>query len=347
MATVNEPVYTFTAPDDAIYSFRIVAGNNGGVSFPSEVLALCHRPGKRVNIINGFTRVSAPDTFDAGAIAGFNDAKDHGVPYMQDISFIGSQFEFRRDIPWMDDDAAGFGASRADQEEKVIAGNTFDFVKLHGDAIRNAGYGFVSSSVEAYMASDDDQAQVIDLILGKQKEITVGRGVFGTKYKTFPTELQQKITSHCNNGGSVFVSGSYVATDLWDNDNSNEETLKADQKFATEVLGYHWRVGQASITGDAYEVPTSFSAFTDREFRFSNELNPVTYMVESPDSFYPADERGQVIMRYKENNLVAGTAMADEKYRTVVIGFPFETIRCTDNRNELMKQVLTFLNKNK
>lgn len=347
VATVNEPVYTFTAPDDAIYSFRIVAGNNGGVSFPSEVLALCHRPGKRVNIINGFTRVSAPDTFDAGAIAGFNDAKDHGVPYMQDISFIGSQFEFRRDIPWMDDDAAGFGASRADQEEKVIAGNTFDFVKLHGDAIRNAGYGFVSSSVEAYMASDDDQAQVIDLILGKQKEITVGRGVFGTKYKTFPTELQQKITSHCNNGGSVFVSGSYVATDLWDNDNSNEETLKADQKFATEVLGYHWRVGQASITGDAYEVPTSFSAFTDREFRFSNELNPVTYMVESPDSFYPADERGQVIMRYKENNLVAGTAMADEKYRTVVIGFPFETIRCTDNRNELMKQVLTFLNKNK
>ena len=345
VATVDTPSFSFTAPDDAIYSFRVVAGTDGGVSFPSEVLALCHKPGMRVNIVNGFTRISAPDSFDAGKIAGFYDAKDHGVPYISDISFIGSQFEYRRDIPWMDDDAAGFGASRADQEDKVIAGNTFDFVYTHGEAVRNAGYGFVSSSVEAYMNSTADEAEIVDLILGKQKEIKVGRGVYGTKYKTFPAELQQKITSHCNNGGSVFVSGAYVATDLWDNNLSDEATLKADQKFATEVLGYHWRVGQASITGEAYEVPTSFSAFAGKEFRFSNELNQWDYAVESPDSFYPADERGEVIMRYKENNLVAGTAMADKNYRTVVIGFPFETIRTADSRDILMKQVLGFLNK--
>lgn len=345
VATVEAPEYSFTAPDDAIYSFRIVAGNDGGVSFPSEVLALCHKPGKRVNIVNGFTRVSAPDTFDAGKVAGFIDFKDHGVPYIQDISFIGSQFEFRRDIPWMDDDAAGFGASRADQEEKVIAGNTFDYVLTHGQAIRNAGHGFISTSVEAYMESKGNEAEIVDLILGKQKEIQVGRGAYGSKFKTFPLALQQKLTAHCQNGGSVFVSGAFVATDLWDNDLSSEETKKVDQKFATEVLGYHWRVGQASITGEAYEVPTTFSAFTDKEFRFSNELNRWDYVVESPDSFYPADERGEVIMRYKENNLVAGTAMVDKNYRTVVIGFPFETIRTAESRDTLMKQVLTFLNK--
>lgn len=345
VATVETPEYAFTAPDDAIYSFRVIAGNDGGVSFPSEVLALCHKPGDRVNIVNGFTRISAPDTFDAGKIAGFIDSKDHGVPYIQDISFIGSQFEFRRHIPWMDDDAAGFGASRADQEENVIAGNTFDYVLTHGEAIRNAGMGFISTGVEAYMNSTADEAQLVDLILGKQKEIKVGRGVYGTRYKTFPQQLQQKLTAHCNNGGSLFISGAYVATDLWDNDLSDETTLAADQKFATEVLGYHWRVGQASVTGEAYEVPSTFSAFTDKQFSFSNSLNAWDYVVESPDSFYPADERGEVIMRYKENNLVAGTAMADKNYRTVVIGFPFETISGADSRDTLMKQVLTFLKK--
>ncbi|MDE7091863.1 MAG: xanthan lyase, partial [Muribaculaceae bacterium] len=173
VATVNSPEYTFTAPDDHIYSFQIVAGNKGGVSFPSETLALCELNNNRtpVTIVNGFTRVSGPDTFDAGHIAGFYDMRDHGVPYIYDASFIGSQFEFRRQIPWMDDDAAGFGASRANYEEKIVAGNTFDYVYRHGQAIRNAGYSFISTSVGAFVESDVASTPgAIDLILGKQKE---------------------------------------------------------------------------------------------------------------------------------------------------------------------------------
>ena len=63
----------------------------------------------------------------------------------------------------------------------------------------------------------------------------------------------------------------------------------------------------------------------------------------TPDSFYAADpERGCTFMRYKENNLVAGTAFDSGKYRTVVVGFPFETIKGAENRNHLMKQILDF-----
>ena len=61
----------------------------------------------------------------------FYDEIDHGVPDRQDIAFIGSQYEFRRPTPYADDDAAGFGASRADYEKEVIAGNTF---RLSGPA---------------------------------------------------------------------------------------------------------------------------------------------------------------------------------------------------------------------
>ncbi len=343
VATVTDPVYDFKATDDKIHSFRIIAGNDGGVSFPSEVLAMCHLGGTPdVNIVNAFTRVSGPDTFDAGSIAGFYDTRDHGVPYIEDISFIGSQFEFRRDIPWMDDDAAGFGASRADLEDKIVAGNTFDYVYLHGKSVKAARHGFISSSVQAFI---DNRAttKIVDLILGKQKEIRVGTGRYGTKYKTFTPKLQNRITNHCKAGGSIMVTGSYVATDLWDNPLSDSATIAADKKFATEVLGYHWRVGQASVTGDVYEVVSPFRQFSNGRFEFSNRLNADCYAVASPDSFYASDDRGATVMRYGENNLVAATAMSDKNYRTFVAGFPFETIRGEQNRDLLMRQILDFL----
>jgi len=343
-----EPRFTVTVTDSDIHSYRIIAGNAGGVSFPSEVLALAHVPGAEpVLVVNGFTRVSAPDWFEASdSIAGFYDARDHGVPYLEDISFIGSQYEYRRSIPWMDDDAAGFGASRGDYETQVVAGNTFDYVRTHGRAILAAGHGFVSSSASAYAASPvDGQPRLVDIILGKQKEIARGRGVYGTDCKTFPAALQAKITAATRAGASIFVSGSYVATDLWDNPFSTPEVARADQAFAAGVLGYRWRTGQAAVRGGVYEVPCRFRDFSGGSYRFSQELGADCYAVESPDSFYAADPAtGCTFMRYSENNLVAGTAAAFPGYRTVVLGFPFETIVSPADRDALMAQILRFLN---
>lgn len=57
--------------------------------------------------------------------------------------------EYRRSIPWMDDDASGFGDSYGNYETQVIAGNTFDYPAIHGAAILKAGYSFVSCSNES------------------------------------------------------------------------------------------------------------------------------------------------------------------------------------------------------
>lgn len=343
-ATVNTQAWTFTVTDSDIHSYRVTAVNDGGRSFPSEVLALCNIGDDPVLVINGFTRVSGPDWFDSGDIAGFYGAKDHGVPYISDISFIGDQFEFRRDIPWMDDDASGFGACRANYEGRVIAGNTFDYIYTHGKAIKNAGRGFISTSVQAYIDGKTRPATAIDLILGKQKEITVGRGIYGAKYKTFPEGLQQRLTEYCKSGGNLLVSGAYIATDLWDNPHSSESVKTADQKFAADILGYKWRVGQASVTGEAYQVPCRFGQLDKGgDYRFYNELNSEGYAVESPDSFYPADDStSATFMRYRENNLIAGTAMDNGVWKTLAIGFPFESIRSDSARDHLMKEALDF-----
>jgi len=345
IAKVSEPKYELKAEEGLVSSYRIIAGNDGGVSFPSEVLALCYKPGaEQVLVVNGFTRVSAPDWFDSGEIVGFYDVRDHGVPYVYDISFIGSQFEYRRDIPWMDDDAAGFGASRSNYETQPVAGNTFDYTAVHGQAIADCGYGFISASVEAFANGDvADAPKILDLIMGKQKEIKPGTGLYGNRFKTFSPELQSKIREYTAAGGNVFLSGSFIATDLWDNPYSSKEVAAADQKFAQDVLGYTWRVGQASVSGEAYEVDSRFKAFNGGDFNFYNELNSDFYAVESPDSFFAKDkEKGATIMRYGENNLVAGIAYTPGAYRTVVIGFPFETIKDASHRARLMGQVLEF-----
>ncbi len=346
LAKTKKAEYTAVINDDLIHSFRIIAANEGGISFPSEVLALCEQPGssETVTIVNGFTRIGAPDTFDAGSIAGFYDARDRGVPYVQDISYIGSMFEFRRDIPWMDDDAPGFGASRGNFETTVIAGNTFDFVYTHGEAIRNAGASFISSSIAAFTDSNDQPA-IVDLILGKQKETSQGRGCYGTHFKAFPEALQNRMRKLAEYGTDFFVSGSYVASDLFDNPYADEAVQERDKAFGKDVLGFIWRVGQASIESGVYEIENRFKEFGKECFSFNITPNKECYAIESPDSFYPADaEKGAPVMLYRENNLIAATAMCDGERKTVVLGFPFETIEGSDNRNMLMKQILSFFN---
>lgn len=344
VAKTTAPSYSVTVNDNDIHSYRIVAVNDGGKSFPSETLALGVAKENKGNVmvVNGFTRISAPDWFDSGEIAGFYDTRDHGVPYVKDISFIGSMFEFRRDIPWMDDDAAGFGASRANYEEKVVAGNAFDYPYVHGKAIMDAGYSFVSSSVKAVESGVTKLSdyKYVDLILGKQKEVKVGRGAVPNKYRAFTPELQKAIKELTAKGGNIFVSGSYVATDIWDNLNTDNA---ADIEFARNVLGYNWRVGQASVEGKAYVVPSPFRMFTPADYTFNSELNEDCYIVESPDSFFAADSNGYTFMRYNENNLVAGV-LVDKGYKTCVIGFPFETITSGKQRSDLMTQILKFFN---
>lgn len=346
IAVTKTPQFTVTVDDNDIHSYQIIAMNKGGRSFPSETLALgvAKKSQGEVLVVNGFTRVSAPDTFDSGKMAGFYDEKDHGVPYIKDINYIGSQFEYRRDLPWRDDDAAGFGASRANYEDKVIAGNTFDYPYIHGEAIMKAGYSFVSSSLKAVESDAENlnNFKYVDLILGKQKEVTIGRGAVPNRYKAFTPALKNAIIAYTKNGGNIFISGAYVASDIWDNVNAP----KSDKNFAEKILGYSWRVGQASVTGEAYVVPTTNREITPNVYKFNNELNDKMYMVESPDALFPSNSaKSQTVMRYKENNLPAGVVSAMNGYRTFVMGFPFETINSENERATLMTQILNYLSK--
>ena len=345
--------YRTTISSGTIHSYKVVAVNKGGLSFPSEILSVGQpfQPKGTVMVVNGFDRISAPADFVAPApgdtqFAGFLDDLDHGVPYLKDISYIGKMKEFRRAIPWMDDDASGYGDSYADYETKVIAGNTFDYPAIHGAAILNAGYAFVSCSDEAVEdggVSLNDY-QTVDLILGKECQTKMGRGgITPLQYKTFSQPMQEAITAYCNQGGNIIVSGAFVGTDLWDNRLTTSE--EADKKFATDVLKYKWRVGQAALKGKVKSVASPFPMLTGN-YTYHNELNEESYVVEAPDAIEPAGKDAYTVMRYSENNLSAGVAYQGD-YKTYIMGFPFETIRTKAERETLMKAILTFFNSGK
>ena len=345
--------YRTTISSGTIHSYKVVAVNKGGLSFPSEILSVGQpfQSKGTVMVVNGFDRISAPADFVAPApgdtlFAGFLDDLDHGVPYLKDISYIGKMKEFRRAIPWMDDDASGYGDSYADYETKVIAGNTFDYPAIHGAAILNAGYAFVSCSDEAveneHVSLND--YQTVDLILGKECQTKMGRGgITPLQYKTFSQPMQEAITAYCNQGGNIIVSGAFVGTDLWDNRLTTSE--EADKKFATDVLKYKWRVGQAALKGKVKSVASPFPMLTGN-YTYHNELNEESYVVEAPDAIEPAGKDAYTVMRYSENNLSAGVAYQGD-YKTYIMGFPFETIRTEAERETLMKAILTFFNSGK
>src|SRR5690554_1639087 len=62
---VTNNSYSTVIKKDHIYSFKVVAVNDGGISFPSEILSVCRKSDQKgeVLIVNGFTRISAPYSF--------------------------------------------------------------------------------------------------------------------------------------------------------------------------------------------------------------------------------------------------------------------------------------------
>ncbi len=330
----------FDIEKDKIYSFKIAAVNDGGVSFPSEILSVCRKSNEKgvAMIVNGFTRISAPASWATqDSITGFTDFIDHGVPDKVQFNYVGSQYEFRRSVGWMDDDSPGFGGSNADRERQVIAGNSFDYPALHGASFAENGYSFVSASKQSVADCDVDidGYTVVDVILGKEKEWVTAHGAKPVMFKTFPVGLQSVLTDYCLQGGNLLVTGAYVGTDLWDNPRAS----KADRAWAMNILKFKWRNDAGAVTGRFKAVPSPFPSFAGN-YNYYNELNGESYVVERPDGIEPADKNGYTIFRYSENNLSAGVAYKGD-YTSCVLGIPFEAVK-PDLRSGLMKSILTF-----
>ena len=316
-----------------MYSFKVTAINRGGESFPSEVLAAyVASPSKgRVLVVNGFQRVDGPAVVNTSELAGFDLLSDPGVPYIGTTAYSGMQYEFARSQMTHPDEALQTGASGDELCGSYMAGNNFDYAAVHGRSIKGAGYSFVSCSRQAFeegvvSAHDFD---VVDVFLGLQRH-TDSSPIRHAPYVAVTPALYTRLRDYTQQGGALLVSGSYLG----------EESLchAPARSLLREVLHAEnggcvsdWSEQGVSGLGTTLEIP--------------RWVNPEQYPVPHPEILCPIDSTIAFTPFVYEQSLGSAAVAYRGDYRSVVLGFPFESIRSAVDRDLVMASFLDYLMK--
>lgn len=308
-----------------IYSFKVTAVNKGGESFASETLSAYrspHKHSKEVLIINGFDRVSGPAIVDTPDSLGFCLEKDYGVPYRYTTAFSGAQQNFSP-TAYGKEGARALGFSSAEWEGRELAGNTFDYPYLHGTAMAHAGYSFSSVSRDALTSGIVPLLRfaVVDYIGGLQQ-----RNAYNLRpYPVFPPAIQELLRAYTQQGGRLFVSGSFLSSDL---------RSASDKAFGNEVL----KIQRGSAV-DSTANDTLHGA--NYSFTIYRTPNATQLAALSPEVIEPSGSAFSSLAY--SNGHSAAVAYRGKDFRVITLGFPFETIREAAFRQQLMRASLQFL----
>ncbi len=292
-----------------IYSYRVIALNDGGASFPSEVLSAGYVPyAEQVLVINGFTDVRGPDP-----------TTGKGIPYIKSHSLGGRQFNFDTAAVWLDDYRPGYGASFLDYIGTEVAGNTFDYPVIHGRAIMKAGYSFVSTSIGAFEEKRVplDKYQLCDIIFGEEEDV-------------FTPVMTSYLSDYCRNGGSLIISGSNIGKASCD-----PALSAASHKFASDILKIKWINNYVSTLGKVICIQNG------QEYQFNTEPCPEIYTVIQPDSFIPTDRLAKPIMKYHGSNSPAAIFYDGDDYRCAIFGFPLEALTSQPQIDALISDTIS------
>lgn len=311
---VRKPEYTVKVEPGLVYSFKVTAVNKGGESFPSEILSAykAKRSKGTLLIVNGFDATSGPEEVNSALLQGFDLKLDPGIPYGQTPAYCGYQQGFNRDKAGLET-GDGLGVSDNALEGRLIAGNTYDYVFVHGKAIQRVGrYSFVSCSDETLESGSTDLSQydLVDLICGADA-------------KSFSSAMQETLTRYCRQGGRLLVSGSAWGANLQKGD------------FGKNVL--------KCVYGGRFSNQTSSSLQgAGVQFQVEGGANETVYAVPSMECVMPVSGAYSSFV-YTQGNYGVGTVYRGEDYRTFVLGFPLECVENTDVRNHLMQTAVTTL----
>lgn len=307
-----------------LYSFRVAAVNRGGRSFLSEVLSARYSPTatKSIMVIDGFQRVAAPAVRWTAEEQGFDIDQDMGVSYGLTAGWAGRQLVMDRSRAGIED-STGLGFGTDDMAGTFVAGNTFDHVKTHAEAIVDAqlDYNILSCSRAAVEHGKVELTpyQMVDLILGLQR--TDARAL--VRYPSFTPSLTSLLSRYTKGGGALLASGAYVGSDV-----ANSE-LQSD---VTSLLKCH-------LTGiDSYGSAVNGLGISFDIYRKPNEQH---YCSPRTDILEP--EPGAMSVMAYADGYSAAVAYGGSDYRTLTVGFPLECVVSRSLRASIMQGIINYL----
>ena len=204
--------------------------------------------------------------------------------------------------------------------------NNFDYVKEHGLALAAAGQTF------DYVGA----ALVSAALLTNYGKVVWMLGEESTVDETFSSAEQAAVANYLGQGGRLFVSGAEIGWDLGRAGVSSTNDLN----FFTNVLRAVYAYDSGSnqwVTGTAGGFLNGVSI----AFNYTNLL-PQVYAANYPDVLR-AGSGGVTAAVYGASANGAIIQYSNAIYRTIVMGFPFETITNETVRATVMDKAMQFL----
>ena len=223
----------------------------------------------------------------------------------------------------MGNEDGGLGYCGNELAGKLIAGNDFNYVMTHAEAIRDAGnYNIVSCSSEALEAIKlkPSTYAMLDLVLGLERD----DGHSLIYYKTFNMNLQQDLQKYTSHGGALMVSGAYVGSDMMG---------ESEQRFLANVLKCRFAGQSLCSDNQVNGLGTTL--------QYWKQLNGQHYAAVSTDILQP-EAPAFTAMQYADGQ-DAAIAYKGNDYRSFTMGFPFECIQGEKTRNSIMRGIINYL----
>ncbi len=225
--------------------------------------------------------------------------------------------------------------------DRASAGNTYNFIRQHGNAFYTNGVFFESATNDAVIDGlfSLENYKIVDYILGDES----------TADETFSNAEQTIVRTYLDDGGNLFVSGSEIAWDL------DYKGMNSDKNFIWKFLKMKYIAdapgGQAGVYYSAEPIDNSFAEGIP-QFFFDNGTHG-TINVKWPD-LVKAVNGGKTFMKFTNVDTSSGVCgvyygglfpNGSKAGKVVSLTFPFETIYPSSIRSELMGKILIFFDK--
>ncbi len=207
--------------------------------------------------------------------------------------------------------------------------NAFDYLVAHGKALSACGMAFDACQNEACINNQ--------IALGNYPIVLWACGNESTNGEALNALEQSRLTAYLAANGALFVFGADLGFDL----DRPTGPSAADRDFLHNQLHASFA---ADDSGSHSTVPASGGLLAGRSGATFDDGTGGIYWVQSPDVLQPYGPGAMLAATYSTGGGAAvqydGSAGGG---RTVVFGFPFETITSATRRNEYLANILNFL----
>ena len=310
------------------YTYYVVAGNEGGLSYPSPTVSaylneqmtndqLQMTNDQPVLIIDAFDDVYGPSWFTDSTYAGIvpgSYACEDGFT----CAYIGEQWDFRRADLWQDDDNCGWGACYRDHAGQLTVGNTRDWSVRHGTLLRQMNRSYCSCTAGYLTAKRSNSDSGLTGEAGLTTQCSLLDIVSGRNRVPLSDELCALLADYLDHGGRLLFSTDHLSA--------------LDPQWTKRYLHASFAAAQATRSG---KVQLRYEGASKRPFTALLAPNDAQLFTDHPEGLKP--EGATVWATYMDMRVPAAVGYPGS---TLVFGFPIET---TLDFDRLYTQAITWL----